>query len=206
MKYSLCDITYTYVCLCVCMLIYRVICIWRPCFQITFSISLSPSSLSRFLPLCSFRLLTNPACRSQNVSWVSGVSERGTSHVVLTHHPVPGGRGSRSRCQRARACHALLSLSFLSLGKSRGTSESQLPCLMCWSVGANERWSVCPLVLWGLNVRLDVTALYELQCRGHSVTVLGLPVLCNESLPFKRDREVRNRGVTAEPASQKSRL
>lgn len=55
-----------------------------------------------------------------------------------------------------------------------------------------------PLALRGLNVRSDVTALDELRRRGHSVTVLGLPALWNESLPFER--------VRAEPASQNGKV
>lgn len=122
---------YVYICVFMCvLLIYHVTCTWRPSFQITFSISLSPSSLSHCLPLCSFWLLTNPAYRLQNASRVSGVSEHCTSYVILTDHPGPGRQGSWSWCQRAWVCRTLLSLSFLSLGKSHGTSESQLPCPM----------------------------------------------------------------------------
>lgn len=65
---------------------------------------------------------------------------------------------------------------------------------------------MCPLALQGLNVSSDVTALDELRRRGHSVTVLGLPALWNESLPFGRVREVRSTGVRAEPASQNGKV
>lgn len=88
-------------------------------------------------------------------------SEHRTCYMTLLDHLCPRWTGLLILVPEDLGLYlALLYPSFLSLGHSCRISGPQLPCL----VGAEDSWwSMCPLELWGLNVRTDVKVLYELQ-------------------------------------------